>query len=444
MIETESWAALDSVSSYIIGSNLVRKDFKRFRIRYNIIYYDRKSGVREMPTLIKTKGLITGTGEELIQSGAMLIEHGKIVKVGTLAEVEQGEHKGVKVLDFSDSYVMPGMIDAHTHLSVVPAEGDQIGQLKLPPHRNVLRSLPNIKRNLASGVTTMRIMGEEHFIDIEIKNAIRQGLLEGPRLLVSGKGIVASNGHGAALTTSDGEAEVRKNARLNFAQGADFLKLFVTGGISSPNSNLDACFYTRKEIAAAVEEAERIGSYASAHAHGGKGLDYCIEEGVRTIEHAAFISESQLEKVVQKNLWIIGTFSILFHPTGIEQTDFNHAAIREKVLRARESIAATFQRVLRYKPNLALGTDSMHGLLSYEAECLVHFGASQMQALQAVTSFAAQACRMEAEVGSLEKGKLADFIVLKNNPLEDIRYLQEVQHVFKEGQLVHTTDLTKM
>ncbi|GAA0372198.1 amidohydrolase family protein [Bacillus horti] len=391
-----------------------------------------------MSTLVKAKGIIKGTGEDIIHNGAMLIEEGKIVSVGTQAQYGTDYSE---ILDFTDVYVMPGLIDAHTHLSVVPALGNQIEQLKLPPHRNVLRSLPNIQKNLASGVTSMRIMGEEHFIDIEIKKAIKEGLLKGPRLLVSGKGIVASNGHGVAHTTSDGEQEVRKNSRLNFAQGADFLKLFVTGGMSSPNSSVDHCFYTREEIAAAVEEAERVGSYVAAHAHGGRGLDYCIAEGVRTIEHAALISEAQLEQLVKKDLWIIGTFAILFHPSGIEESDFKYPAIREKVLRAREMEAETFSKVLEYKPNLALGTDSMHGLLGYEAECLVSFGASEKQALEAITLRAAQACRLEDQVGSLEAGKLADFIVLSNNPLERIQNLQHVQHVYQEGVLVHSNDI---
>jgi imidazolonepropionase-like amidohydrolase len=315
-----------------------------------------------------------------------------------------------------------------------------LAQLRLPGTKNILRSIPNVKKDLASGVTTMRVMGEEHFIDVEIKHAINKGLIDGPSLLVSGKGLVASNGHGVGLTTSDGEDEIRKNARLNFANGADLLKLFVTGGVSSANTSLDFYTYSRKEIATAVEEAERIGSYVAAHAHGGKGLDYCIDEGVRTIEHAAFINEDQLERLVKKNLWIIGTFSILFHPTGIEYTDFAIPAIREKVLRARETVAETFHKVLQYNPNLALGTDSMHGLISYEAECLVNFGASNHQAIVALTKNAAQACCVAHEVGTLEVGKKADFLVLPHNPLENIKNLRDVMHVYKNGKMVFEAD----
>lgn len=395
--------------------------------------------VKGLYTLIKAKGIIDGTGNELIKNGSLLIHNGKIIKV-LRNELEVSQYNINRFLDFSESYVMPGMVDAHTHLSIVPGLGNQLAQMKLPAATNVLRSIPNIKKSIASGVTTMRILGEEHFVDIEIKKAIDNGVIEGPRLLVSGKGLVPSNGHGVAWTTTDGEEEMRKNARLNLAQGADQLKIFVTGGVSSENTALDYCSYSRKEIATAVEEAERVGTYVAAHAHGGKGIDLCIEEGVRTIEHAAFITDQQLERVVEKDLWIIGTFSIFFHDTGIEKSDFSVPSIREKVLRARETIADTFRRVLEYKPNLSLGTDSMHGLIHYEAELLVHFGASNEQAIQAVTKNAARALRIEDKVGTLEAGKLADFIVLNQNPIENIKHLQEVKYVFKEGKLLHRAE----
>jgi imidazolonepropionase-like amidohydrolase len=388
-----------------------------------------------MYKFIKSKALIDGTGKNPIPNGCMVIKDGIIEKVGRLEEFGE-EIKDYPIIDLSDDYVLPGMIDSHNHLSIVPSQGNQLAQMRLPGTTNILRSIPNINKSLTSGVTTMRIMGEEHFIDMEIKDAINKKLIQGPRLLVSGRGLVASNGHGVALTVSDGEEEIRKHSRQNLARGADLLKLFVTGGVSSSSGGLDFCSYTGKEIATAVEEAERGGKYVAAHAHGGKGLDLCIEEGVRTIEHGAFISEKQVDGVIKKDLWIIGTFSILFHPTGIEETDFNVPQIREKVLRAREVTAENFNRVIKSGANLALGTDSMHGLISYELECLVNFGANPMQAIMAVTSNAAKACKIEDKAGTLERGKMADFIAVKQNPLDDIKHLKYVEAVYKEGEKV--------
>lgn len=386
-----------------------------------------------MYTLVKSKALIDGTGRGPIPNGCILYCDGVIREVGRYEEFGSNI-ADYKVIDLSDSYILPGLINSHTHLSIVPAEGNQLAQMRLPAATNILRSMPNIRKDLESGVTTMRIMGEEHFMDIEMKEGIKKKWISGPRLLVSGRGLVATNGHGAAITVSDGKEEIRKHGRQNLAKGADFLKIFATGGVSSTSGSLDFCGYTYEEIATVVEEAERVGTYVAAHAHGGKGLDWCLEAGVRTIEHAAFITEEQVDKVIQKDGWIIGTFSILFHPTGIEQTDFHIPAIREKVLQAREVAAANFQRVIASGANLALGTDSMHGMINYEMECLVNFGATPKQAIQAVTGHAAKACRVEKTVGTLEVGKAADFIALKNNPLDDIRHMRNVEYVYKDGE----------
>lgn len=384
--------------------------------------------------MVKSKTLITGTGSPPIDHGFISIKDGIIEKTGSSDEM--GEiPQTTEVIDLTHYYLLPGLIDCHTHLSIVPAEGDQLAQLRLPATTSILRSIPNLSKNLNSGVTTMRIMGQEHYIDIDLKEAIRQKLIQGPRLLVSGIGVVASNGHGVAITVADGEEEIIKLARRNFARGADFLKIFVTGGMSSSTS-VDFCGYTRKEIAAAVEEATRAGKYVAAHAHGGTGLDLCIDEGVRTVEHGALVTPEQLDRMIRKGLWIVGTFSIAFHPEGIEKTDFRIPEIREKVLRAREVVAKSFQTVIRSGVNLAVGTDSMHGLISYELECLVNFGASTLQAILAATRNAARACRAEDTVGTLEKGKMADFIAVRENPLEDIRHLREVAYVYKEGEKV--------
>jgi imidazolonepropionase-like amidohydrolase len=340
----------------------------------------------------------------------------------------------LETVDLPGSWVLPAFIDCHTHLSIVPGQGDQLGQLRLPPAPAVLRSIPNLYRNLLAGVTTMRIMGQEHYIDLDIKVAIASGQIQGPRLLACGIGLVASNGHGVGLTTADGEQEVRKLARRNLARGADFLKIFVTGGVSSAGRSLDFCGYTKQEVAAAVEEAGRAGTYVAAHAHGGRGVDLCIEQGVRSVEHGAFLSAQQLELMKARDMWLVSTLSILFHPEGIEKSDFAVPAIRDKMLQAREVVARNFEQILRSGVNLAVGTDSMHGFLAYELECMVRFGATPMQAILCATRDAARACRIEDRLGTLEPGKLADFIVVDGDPLADIRALGKVQTVFKDGE----------
>jgi imidazolonepropionase-like amidohydrolase len=216
----------------------------------------------------------------------------------------------------------------------------------------------------------------------------------------------------------------------------DFLKIFMTGGVSSSGTSIDFCSYTPDEVAAVAEEAERAGTYVAAHAHGGRGVDLCIEKGVRCIEHGAFLSMPQVEQIQARNMWVVGTFSILYHPEGIEKSDFAVPAIREKVLRAREVVSQNYEKIIASGVNLAVGTDSMHGLIAYEMECLVRFGATPMQAILAATREAAKACCLEEKVGTLESGKLADFVVIGGDPLADIRALNRVEAVFKEGQQV--------
>jgi imidazolonepropionase-like amidohydrolase len=383
--------------------------------------------------LIKTKALIDGTGANASPGTCFLIKNNQIEEIGS-AERFGDAPAGTEIVDLTSYYVMPGLINAHTHLSIVPAEGDQLGQMRGAPVPKVLKSVANLGKDMKSGVTTSRIMGEEHFIDFDTKDAIQRGVIDGPRLIVSGVPIAASNGHGVALTVSDGEHEVRKNARRNLARGADFLKIFATGGLSTARPAADACTFSRGEIAAAVEEAARSDTYVAAHAHGGRGVDLCIEEGVRTIEHGALITEEQLERIIKADMWVVGTFSILFHPEGIEGTDFKIAAIREKVLAARELVRGNFARNVKSPVNLALGTDSIHGEMSFEMECLVDFGATNMQAIVAATRNGARVCRIEDKVGTLEKGKFADFIALRKNPLDDIKHMRDVAFVYKDGK----------
>ena len=279
-------------------------------------------------------------------------------------------------------------------------------------------------------------MSEENYIDIELKNAIERGDIIGPRILASGIGIVSANGHGAAHTVCDGEEEILKQIRKNFAQGADHVKLFVTGGISSPESTLELSSYSKEEILTAVKEAQRAGSYVGAHAHGGVGMDLCIECGVRTLEHAAYINNKQLDKVIEKDLWIIGTFSILFHPEGIEKNDLKNDKIKAKVIKAREFIQNNFRDILKSEVNFALGTDSMHGLIGEEIKFVNNLGLDNYDAIKAATIKSAEACMVDEYLGSIESNKIADFIVLEGDPLVDINNITNIKAVYKNGKKV--------
>lgn len=380
---------------------------------------------------VRGAALIDGTGDAPLPGGMMVIEDGKIVETGT--QFSTGD---AKVLDLSEYHILPGLVDSHTHLSIVPALGNQSLQMIRPVGVKILSSIPNIRRQLESGVTTMRIMGEEDYIDIDLKDAINKRVIPGPRLFVSTVILTASNGHSSSGTTTDTEYEVRKQLRKNFNKGADFGKMFITGGNSSARTKIDSCTYTRQEIAAAVEECSRMGTYVAVHAHGGPGVDICIEEGVKTVEHGSILTKNQIDRMKDKDMWVVCNFAIMFHPSGLEQTDFSDPVIREKCLQGRKIRRETTRMVIDSGVNYAIGTDSMHGMMPFEMQCLVDFGASNMEAIIAATASGARVCMMDKLVGTLEPGKFADFIAVNGDPLADIKAMNNVVLVCKAGEIL--------
>jgi imidazolonepropionase-like amidohydrolase len=375
--------------------------------------------------------LITGSGADPIPDGAVTIEGDRIAQVGPLRALHlSADTELIKVT----GTVLPGFVNAHTHCSIIPALGDQTGQMRQGPLPSGFRAVGNMRRELHAGVTTARIMGEEHYLDIEMRRAIDGGLIPGPRLLCSGLHLTSSHGHGRALTTTDGVDAVRQRVRQNIAQGCDWIKLFITGGVSSVGASLEAYTYTREEIRAACEEAHRAGRKVAAHAHGGPGVRVALEEGVDTIEHGALLTAADVALMKQLDRFLVCTFAIAYHPDGIEKTDRANPAIWNKVVVLREEVAVRFREILRSGLRYAVGTDSMHGLLWFEIATLVRFGVAPMAAIRAGTAWAADACGVGDRVGTLEPGKLADVIAVEGDPLQDIDALRRVQLVVKGGR----------
>jgi imidazolonepropionase-like amidohydrolase len=380
-----------------------------------------------MTTVIRCGKLFDGTGAEPASNVTLVVEDG-VLREGSNPE-------GAEVIDLSGCFVMPGLIDAHTHLSIIPAKGNQLGQLREPPGKQALRVAGNLKKDLDAGTTTLRIMGEEDWLDVHTRQAIAEGDLQGPRLSVATRGLAPTNGHGRGRLGFDGVDEVRRAARENLAQGADFLKVFATGGVAS-GSGLDSSAFSLEEMRVAVEEAERKGTYVAAHAHGGPGLVMAVEAGVRTIEHAAVATPAEIERMLQRNCWVIGTYSILFRPDGIELGDAGNRAIQEKVKWARETVEVSARQIFESGLRVALGSDSMHGNMAFEVQTAVRFGMTPAQALLAATARAAEALRIEERVGTLRPGKAADLIALDGDPLEDLTALDRVRFVMKDGAVI--------
>lgn len=375
--------------------------------------------------------VITGTDADPIPHGAVVIDGDRITGVGPLRALRLTAQ--TEVVEVTGT-VLPGFVNAHTHCSIVPGLGDQTGQMRQGPLPSGFRAVGNMRRELLSGVTTARIMGEEHYLDIEMRRAIDAGLILGPRLLCSGIHLTSAHGHGRALTTTDGVEAVRQRVRQNIAAGADWIKLFITGGVSSVGAALDAYTYTREEIQAACEEAHRAGRKVAAHAHGGPGVRVALEEGLDTVEHGALLNGDDVDLIKRLDRFLVCTFAILYHPDGIEKVDRSNPAIWSKVLSLRDQEETRFREILQSGVRYAVGTDSMHGLLWFEMATLVRFGVRPMDAIRAGTAWAAQACAVDARVGTLESGKLADVVAVEGDPLRDIEALSRVQLVVKGGR----------
>ncbi len=385
-----------------------------------------------MTTAIKAGWLWDGTGAEPIRNGVVLVDGDRIVAAGPADAISVPRDAAVE--DRPGEFLMPGLIDAHTHITIVPGLGDQIGQLMQPVEQQTMRGVGNMRRVLRSGVTTARIMAEENWLDVAFKREAERGTIASPRMVISTRAITQSNGHGRAISAFDGVDEVRKGARENLHAGAEFLKLFITGGVSSTRGGgLNFASYSREEIRVAVEEAERAGTYVAAHAIGGPGIRLGVEEGIRTIEHASMATDDDLALIKDRGAWVVLTQAILLHPTGIEQGDRDNPVVMAKLHAARENAAERFRAIVRSGVRLAVGTDSMHGLLPFEMACLVRWGMSNSDALLAGTRWAAECCRIEDRVGTVEKGKLADLITVRGNPLEDISALDHVNVIMKGG-----------
>lgn len=377
-----------------------------------------------MTKVIRCGALFDGTGAATVD-GAELVVAGSKIAAGPAPE-------GAEVIDLGSAFVMPGLIDSHTHLSIVPGRGDQHGQTCQETARQALRVPDNLRRDLLSGTTTMRIMGEEDWLDVHTRDAIAAGELVGPNLVISTRGLASRNGHGSSKSAFDGVEEIREGVRENLAHGADFIKLFATGGVSSGTALEDAA-YSLGEMRAAVEEAECAGTYVAAHAHGGRGLTTAVEAGIRTIEHGALASDDEVETMIEADCWLIPTFSIFFHPEGIEGGDGGDPAILENLKRARDRISERMGHILTSGLRIALGTDSMHGQMAYEVRMVTDFGVAPRDALIAATSGGARALGVESLTGTLEPGKNADVIALDGNPLEDPSAPERVIFVMKGG-----------
>ena len=352
---------------------------------------------------------------------------------GRVSEVRDDVPNDVPLVADHDGVAIPGLVDAHSHATIRPWEGNQLGQLGAHRTTATVRAVNNLRTDLEAGTTTMRLMAEEGYLDVRLAEAEQSGEIESPRLLPSGIHLTPTDGHGMVHSATDGVEEIRRRIRENMREGATHTKYFATGGISSDTGSPGQSQYSREEVRTIVDETHRHEKHVATHAHGGAGARMAIEEGVDTIEHANLFGDEEIEMLQGSDQYVVGNFAIGSHPRGIEAGDADNPAIMAKLRESRKTSAEAWRQILGTDVNIAIGTDSMHGYMYYEAGKIVELGATTEQALNAATLDAARAIDREDEVGSVTPGKRGDLVLLDGDPTDDISTLETPAGVFKDG-----------
>jgi imidazolonepropionase-like amidohydrolase len=382
----------------------------------------------------------------MLTDQTLLIEDGKIVSMGATAEARTPS-AAVRI-DLSGATVLPGMIDAHTHLTMDPQFGYESLAISIP--REALIGAKNARRTLLAGFTTVRNVGASGYTDVALRDAINAGDVPGPRMLVSGPALGITGGHcdnnmlpfeyhAVGDGVADGIAEVQHKVRENIKYGTDLIKVCATGGVLSLGDNPQHSQYTLEEMKAIVADAHRLGRKVAAHAHGAEGIRWAAEAGVDSIEHGSYIDDAGIAVMKEHGTYLVPT--LYLGDWIIENAGITHlpppllAKAQEVIPAARKNIAHAFAGGVK----VAFGTDSAvypHGLNAREFAVMVKLGLTPLQAIQAATINAADLLGWSGKVGALEPGAWGDLVAVDGDPLQDITTLERVKFVMKGGEAV--------
>ena len=390
--------------------------------------------------------LLDGTGREPLRDAAIVIDGPRIAAVGAAGEIDVPD--SCKVIDCHGSTIMPGMMDCHCHVSLLTMDIEE--RLLTPRTVQLFKTAQIMKRLLHAGFTTIREPGILN--DVGFREAVDLGLVEGPRLVLAG-GIGQTGGHFDEyyarglqvplfdVRIADGVAEVQKAAREVLREGFDFIKVCATGGVASPADHPEYTEWTLEELQAIVQEARARNKAVAAHAEGTLGIKNAIRAGVWTVEHGSLLDDEAIEMFVSSGTYLVPT--LFAFDALLERGD--ELGLTPMALKKVDVVAhrhtESFKEALKAGVKIAAGTDiidaASQGQNARELELMVRHGATPMEALVAATKTAAEACRIDDKVGTLVPGKLADLLVVRSNPLDDISILQdqsELLLVMKEGK----------
>jgi len=390
--------------------------------------------------VVRAASFIDGRGGSSSGPALIVVRGDRIESIGAAAAPA-----GAPVIDLGSATLLPGLIDLHTHLTSTGVHWEE-ELLKTTPGQAALHGARNALVTLMAGFTTCRDMGPTWpFTDIDLRKAIDDGVVPGPRLAVAGNYVSPTGGAGDARQFSiyvdvpivrnlaDGPDEIRKAVRTNLKQGADFIKILGTGAVFSKGAPPGAQQYTQEEMHVAVEEAARWGKHVAAHLHGTEGIKAGIRAGVRTIDHGSMMDDEAVE--------LLRTHHAYFTPTlytsevGGANTNAPESE-RERSRQMKDVKERSFRMVLKAGLPIGFGTDAAvipHGQNAREFASRVRLGQSPMAAIVSATKTAADILGWGDRVGTIEAGKFADLIAVSGDPLRDITELEHVIFVMKGG-----------
>ncbi|MBI5167030.1 MAG: amidohydrolase family protein [candidate division NC10 bacterium] len=386
--------------------------------------------------------IIDGRGG-VLEKGFLIIEDSRIAWVGPVSEAPSCE--GAEVWDLQGMSLLPGFIDTHVHLCLDGSSDPVTRVLSEPEALTSLRFAENAKRTLEAGITTVRDAGSKGHYCFAVRQAIQERLILGPRLLLAGRAICMTGGHGWWMgREADGVDEVRKAAREELKAGADFVKLMATGGIMTKGVEPGSPQLTYEELRAGVEEARKAGKRTATHAQGAEGIKNALRAGIDSIEHGLFLDEESIALMLEQGTFLVPTTFVLtiFLEKGVEGGIPDFMVKKAQAVRAPQ--VESFRSAYKAGVKMAMGTDAgvyyfPHGQNLVELQTMVELGMAPMEAICASTRVAAELLGLGDSLGTLEAGKLADLVVVEGNPLEDLRLLQDkerIRHVFLEGRPV--------
>jgi len=377
---------------------------------------------------IRPVRVIDGTGQT-IERATVVIRGTTITAVGS--DRDFSLPRGTTKIDGRGLTLLPGLIDCHVHLCL-GAEPDVVDTIaKEPPALTLLKSSQAARHTLGAGFTTVRDVGSRDHSIFTLQRAIDAGLVPGPRIVAAGLAICMIGGHARFIGQEvEGVQQVRAVVRAQIAAGAAVIKVIASGGVLTPGTSPDQAQMTVEELQAAVEEAQRAGRKVAAHAHGSSGMKNAIRAGVHSIEHATLMDEEAAAMMKQQGVFMVPTLSALATTAACRLGCGVPDSVRDKAKALTKHHAVSFKSALRDGIQIAMGTDAgtpfnFHGENAQELERMVAFGMSPMQAILASTSAAARLIGLQGQVGTIEKGKLADLLLFEGNPLRRIDLLRD-------------------